>query len=193
MAVVLSVAKLTPGQERYYERSVAAGLDDYYAGPRRVARRLDRPRRQSARARRRRARGRARPADPRPPPAHREAAARTSPAEGAGDHDRADRPAHRRAQHRDEEARPGRRLRPRLLAAEERQPAPRARRRGDPPRGQRGPSDRVAGGARLPRGRGVRDPARRAAACTASTHPGSSPPPTSTARAAPRIRTCTRT
>ena len=32
MAVVLSVAKLTPGQERYYERSVAAGLDDYYAG-----------------------------------------------------------------------------------------------------------------------------------------------------------------
>ncbi len=32
VAVVLSVAKLTPGQERYYERSVAAGLDDYYAG-----------------------------------------------------------------------------------------------------------------------------------------------------------------
>ncbi|MGI8479613.1 MAG: MobF family relaxase, partial [Gaiellaceae bacterium] len=29
---MLSVAKLTPGQERYYERSVAAGLDDYYAG-----------------------------------------------------------------------------------------------------------------------------------------------------------------
>jgi conjugative relaxase-like TrwC/TraI family protein len=29
---VLSVSKLTPGQERYYERSVAAGLDDYYAG-----------------------------------------------------------------------------------------------------------------------------------------------------------------
>jgi conjugative relaxase-like TrwC/TraI family protein len=29
---VLSVAKLTPGQEAYYERSVAAGLDDYYAG-----------------------------------------------------------------------------------------------------------------------------------------------------------------
>src|ERR671925_2238548 len=29
---VLSVAKLTPGQEGYYERSVAAGLDDYYAG-----------------------------------------------------------------------------------------------------------------------------------------------------------------
>src|SRR5919197_5097301 len=31
-AAVLSVAKLTPGQEGYYERSVADGLDDYYAG-----------------------------------------------------------------------------------------------------------------------------------------------------------------
>src|SRR3954454_24945197 len=29
---VLSIAKLTPGQESYYEGSVAAGLDDYYAG-----------------------------------------------------------------------------------------------------------------------------------------------------------------
>ncbi|MEJ7569201.1 MAG: MobF family relaxase [Gaiellaceae bacterium] len=29
---MLSIAKLTPGQEGYYERSVAAGLDDYYAG-----------------------------------------------------------------------------------------------------------------------------------------------------------------
>ena len=29
---MLSVARLTPGQEAYYERSVAAGLDDYYAG-----------------------------------------------------------------------------------------------------------------------------------------------------------------
>src|SRR6478609_6217632 len=29
---MLSVAKLTPGQERYYEKSVAAGIDDYYAG-----------------------------------------------------------------------------------------------------------------------------------------------------------------
>ncbi|HZR92284.1 MAG TPA: MobF family relaxase [Gaiellaceae bacterium] len=29
---MLSVAKLTPGQEGYYERSVAGGLDDYYAG-----------------------------------------------------------------------------------------------------------------------------------------------------------------
>ena len=32
VVVVLSVAKLTPGQESYYERSVADGLDDYYAG-----------------------------------------------------------------------------------------------------------------------------------------------------------------
>ena len=31
-ATMLSVAKLTPGQEGYYERSVADGLDDYYAG-----------------------------------------------------------------------------------------------------------------------------------------------------------------
>jgi len=29
---MLAVSKLTPGQEAYYERSVAAGLDDYYAG-----------------------------------------------------------------------------------------------------------------------------------------------------------------
>ena len=29
---MLSVAKLSPGQEGYYERSVARGLDDYYAG-----------------------------------------------------------------------------------------------------------------------------------------------------------------
>ena len=32
VAFVLSVAKLTPGQERYYEQSVAAGLDEYYEG-----------------------------------------------------------------------------------------------------------------------------------------------------------------
>jgi conjugative relaxase-like TrwC/TraI family protein len=29
---MLSVAKLSPGQEAYYERSVAQGIDDYYAG-----------------------------------------------------------------------------------------------------------------------------------------------------------------
>src|SRR2546425_7174677 len=29
---MLAVSKLSPGQEGYYERSVAAGLDDYYAG-----------------------------------------------------------------------------------------------------------------------------------------------------------------
>jgi len=30
-AGVLNVAKLTPGQEAYCERSVADGIDDYYA------------------------------------------------------------------------------------------------------------------------------------------------------------------
>src|ERR671923_2399237 len=29
---MLTVAKLSPGQEAYYERSVAHGIDDYYAG-----------------------------------------------------------------------------------------------------------------------------------------------------------------
>jgi hypothetical protein len=29
---VLSVAKLTVGQEAYYEQQVATGLDDYFAG-----------------------------------------------------------------------------------------------------------------------------------------------------------------
>src|SRR5215218_7178577 len=29
---MLSVSKLSPGQEAYYERSVAGGIDDYYAG-----------------------------------------------------------------------------------------------------------------------------------------------------------------
>src|SRR6266540_1155628 len=29
---MLSVSKLSPGQEAYYERSAAAGIDDYYAG-----------------------------------------------------------------------------------------------------------------------------------------------------------------
>jgi conjugative relaxase-like TrwC/TraI family protein len=32
IGAVLSIAKLTPGQEGYYERSVAAGLDEYYEG-----------------------------------------------------------------------------------------------------------------------------------------------------------------
>jgi hypothetical protein len=37
---MLTVSKLSPGQEAYYERSVAAGIDDYYAG-RRAARPAD--------------------------------------------------------------------------------------------------------------------------------------------------------
>src|SRR5580765_745519 len=32
IGAVLSIAKLTPGQEGYYERSVAVGLDEYYEG-----------------------------------------------------------------------------------------------------------------------------------------------------------------
>jgi conjugative relaxase-like TrwC/TraI family protein len=32
ITAVLSIAKLTPGQEGYYERSVAVGLDEYYEG-----------------------------------------------------------------------------------------------------------------------------------------------------------------
>src|SRR5215831_13097875 len=32
IGIVLSIVKLTPGQESYYERSVAAGLDEYYEG-----------------------------------------------------------------------------------------------------------------------------------------------------------------
>jgi conjugative relaxase-like TrwC/TraI family protein len=32
IGAVLSIAKLTPGQEGYYERSVASGLDEYYEG-----------------------------------------------------------------------------------------------------------------------------------------------------------------
>ena len=29
---MLSISRLSPGQEAYYERSVADGIDDYYAG-----------------------------------------------------------------------------------------------------------------------------------------------------------------
>ena len=85
-------------------------------GPRRVARRLDRPRRPGARARRRRARGRARPADPRPPPAHRGAAAHATRRRGVITIERID-PLTDERTHRDEEARAGRGLRPRLLTA----------------------------------------------------------------------------
>jgi hypothetical protein len=42
---MLSVAKLTLGQEAYYEQQVAGGMDDYYAGRGRVAGDLGRPRR----------------------------------------------------------------------------------------------------------------------------------------------------
>ena len=32
LVTMLAIAKLAPGQEAYYEASVAAGLEDYYAG-----------------------------------------------------------------------------------------------------------------------------------------------------------------
>ena len=90
---VLSVAKLTPGQEGYYERSVAAGLDDYYAG------RGESPGVWTGRAPRELGlegvveEGELGAADPRRPPAHR-ASSCAAPPEGADDHGRADRPAH---------------------------------------------------------------------------------------------------
>ena len=71
MGVVLSVAKLTPGQEGYYERSVAAGLDDYYAGRGESPGVWTGRGAEAARARGAGARGGARPADPRHAPAHR--------------------------------------------------------------------------------------------------------------------------
>ncbi len=135
---MLSVAKLTPGQEGYYERSVAAGLDDYYAGRGESPGRLDRPRRRASSGSKGVVEeGELGSADPRRPPAHRRGAAPAHPT-GAADHGRADRPADRRARRRGEDARAGRRLRPRLLRPEERQPAARARRRGDAPGRQRG-------------------------------------------------------
>ncbi len=155
---MLSIAKLTPGQEGYYERSVAAGLDEYYEGhgespgvwTGRGASELELEGVVQEGELGRLIRG----IHP-----HTEKQLRTHP-EGAADHDRADRPADRRAPARDEEARAGGRVRPRVLAAQERQPPPRAWRRGDPPRSQRGASIGVAGGAWLPRRRGVRDPSR---------------------------------
>ena len=159
VGAVLSIAKLTPGQESYYERSVAAGLDDYYAGrgespgvwTGRGARALELEGLVHEGELGRLIRGH--------PPAHRASSSARHPKARVITIERIDPLTDERVD-RDEEARAGRRLRPRLLAAEERQPAPRARRRGDPPSRERGPPVRVAGGARLPRGRGMRDPAR---------------------------------
>src|SRR5581483_12171370 len=71
------------------------------------------------------------------------------------DHCRADRPVDRGAVPRGEDALTGGGLRPRVLAAEERQPPARTRRREGSPRGEPGAPGRVASGALLPGGAGV--------------------------------------
>ncbi len=124
---MLSVAKLTPGQERYYERSVAAGLDDYYAGRGespgvwigRGARALELEGVVHEGELGRLIRG-LHPHTEKPLRARRQARARVITIE------RID-PLTDERSHRDEEAGAGRRVRPRLLAAEERQRAPRPR------------------------------------------------------------------
>ena len=137
VSVVLSVAKLTPGQEGYYERSVAAGIDDYYAGrgespgvwirPWRCELELEGVVEEGELGRLIRGvhphteRG----AAPASPKARQITIERIDPITG----ERWLEP---------KTLAPGRRLRPRLLAAEERQPAARARRRGDAPGRQRG-------------------------------------------------------
>ena len=169
---MLSVAKLTPGQEGYYERSVAAGIDDYYAG------RGESPGVWTGRgalalgARRRGRGGPARSADPRP-------STRRPASSCAG----AARERARITIERIDPATGERRLEEKTLrpvagfdlvfsVPEERQPAARPRRRGDPPRRQRGTHRRLAGRARLPRGRGVRRPPRRRRRRCASTPTG---------------------
>src|SRR6266511_140372 len=151
---VLSVAKLTLGQEAYYEQQVALGLDDYYASrgespwlwAGRGAEELGlvgvvgygdletmlrrQPGEQGARCGSRCASGRS--------PSGRS----TSSGRVAGGA---------------EAARPRLGLRPRLLLPEERQPAARAhRRRADSPPGQRGARGGVPAALGLSRARGVR-------------------------------------
>ena len=187
---MLTVAKLSPGQEAYYERSVAAGLDDYYAGRGEspgvwigrgaAVLELDGVVGEGELGR---LIGGQHPLDVRwlrrHPPRKQITVERIDPATG-------------RARRREEDAVAGRRVRPRLLAAEERQPAARARRRRGAPRGDSGASRRLAGGARLPRGRGVRDPPGQERRDPRARRRASSRPRTSTARGARRTRICTR-
>ena len=190
---VLSVAKLTPGQERYYERSVAAGLDDYYAG------RGESPGVWTGRGAAelglegRRAGGRARPADPRQPPAHRRRAARGIRRRGAITVERIDPVTGERAIG-GEEARAGRRLRPRLLACPKSvsllhalgdEETRRAVNEAHAAAWQAALAYLEDEACVIRRGTQRRRPRARARA--------SSPPPTSTAPAGRRTRTCTRT
>ena len=152
---MLSVAKLSPGQEAYYERSVAAGIDDYYAG------RGESPGVWVGRGAAEleldgvvgegelgRLIGGKHPLT--------SAELRRHPPKKQITVERID-PADRRARARGEDALAGRGLRPRVLAAEERQPPARARQRRGAPRGEPGAPRRLAGGALLPRAAGVRD------------------------------------
>ena len=194
MLVVLSVAKLTPGQEGYYERSVAAGHRRLLRGPRRVAGHLDGPRRPRARARGRRRGGPARSADPRRAPAARGKQLRTAhPQARTITIERID-PATGERRTRGEEAATGRGLRPRLLgsrrasacctrSATRRRAGP-STRRTPPPGRPRSPTSRTRPASSAAAPDGVVARARRRA---------SSPPPTSTAPRARRTRTCTRT
>ena len=160
--------------------------------PRRVAGHLGRPRRRRARARRRRP-GRAASArsirglDP-----LTGERLRRHPKERTITIERIDPHAGER-RHRAEEALAGRGLRPRLQRAQERQPAARARRRGDAPgrsaRRTSQPGRRRSGTSRTRRA----SPAAARTASSVSTAAASSLPRTSTARAARRTRTCTRT
>ena len=168
---VLSIAKLTPGQEGYYERSVAGGLDDYYAGRGESPGIWTGRGAAGARARGRRRRTASSAALIRGSHPHTGSSCARHPKPRTITIERID-PLTGRAAIETEEARAGRRLRPRLLAAEERQPPARARRRGDAPGGQRGAPVRLAGGARLPRGRGVRRPPRPQRRRSASTAAG---------------------
>ena len=143
---MLTVAKLSPGQEAYYERSVAAGIDDYYAGRGespgvwvgRGAAELELDGVVGEGELGRLIGGKHPLTSAAAPPASAEEA----------DHGRADRSGDRRARGRGEDAVAGRRVRPGVLAAEERQPPARARRRRGAPRGEPGAPRRLAGGAR---------------------------------------------
>ena len=156
---MLSVAKLTLGQEAYYEQQVARRTGRLLRRSGRVAGDLGGQRRRGARARRRRRGRRPRDAAARRQPGDREAL--RGAGAGADDHGPHARRRERRVAGGAEAARARLRLRPRLLVPEERQPAACAdRRRGGAARDQRGARGGLAGRARLSRARGLRRASR---------------------------------
>ena len=189
---VLSVAKLALGQEAYYEQQVALGLDDYYAGRGESPGLWVGSGARGDRAGRHGRGGRAQRPALRAEPRRRRAPARAG--EGAHDHRPRARRGDRRLARRAEDPRAGRRLRPGLLVPEERQPPARAhRRRGGAPGDLRSARGELAGRPLLPRGRGVRGaprPRRRDPRARGGLRRR---PPSATAPAAPRTRTCTPT